>query len=148
MKYDMSHSYVTWLIRDARRGTMWHDSLTWLIDMWHNPLTWPIHMWHDPITWPIHMWHDWFICDMDKSWCKGRHYVTWLIDMTCSYMTWLIDMTHSYVTWLIDVWHDLPVMQKEVLCDMTHYFIWSVIWSQSPISILLVSFQRNMAKNN
>ena len=119
--YDMTHSYVTWLI---------HKWLihTWLIHMWDMTHSYE---WHDSFicgTWVIRMcgmtnsyvWHDSFIRDMNHSyvWHDLFIWVTWLIhmcDMTHSYMThsyvwldsfiwatWLIhmrDMTHSYVTW-------------------------------------------------
>ena len=86
--YDMTHSYVSWIIHMCVQ--VWHDSLI--------PMTWIIHMCHESYmnhtyvcicvtslvdtcdTTRSYVWHDSFIC------------VTWLIHMC--------DMTYSYV------WHD------------------------------------------
>jgi len=42
--------------------------------------------------------------------------------------------------------HKRPITLRSLLIEATPYCIWSVIQSRSPISISLVSFQRNAAK--
>ena len=56
------------------------------------------------------------------------------------FLFWLLHLSYDFFLIIVINLRDYPL----VLTEETAYCIWSVIWSQSPISISLVSFQRNL----
>jgi len=125
--YGSSHIYaVTWLIdmwQDSFICNMTHWYVTWLIRMWRDSLhtynSWFIahicsrrsytRTTDSSIIWLIHMCHDSFICVTTHS------YVMWLID------TWRDSLicvtTHSYVSRLIHMWCG------SLIRDVTHWYV-------------------------
>ena len=104
---DMTHSYVTWLIRLVLCVTWLILCVTWLIRMWRDSFV-SFYVWRDS----FYAWHDYnethtqemhlgfalLLC-ASRYMCDVTHSIR---DMTHSYVTWLI----LYVTWLIHMWYD------------------------------------------